>query len=264
MKVRQGVWMRWLLTTAGLAASAAALWAAGEEAAAGVAVATGAAADTVSKVQPQSPGIMQLMHNGGFLMWVIAAMSVLAVAVAIYQAYTLRVSLVVPRFLHREIIEKIRAGNLDDVRRACEYRPCALSAIVLAAVDYMRNAQHVDTSLLKDVMEGEGARQADSLMGQTQFLYDIAVVAPMAGLLGTVFGMIQAFSGVALDIASAKPVILAAGVSKALLTTAFGLIVALPAMAIYAYFRRQATKIVSMLEVASTDVMTALSNKSTR
>ena len=110
----------------------------------------------------------------------------------------------------------------------------------------------------------DGGHVVDYLERHLTILATTASLAPILGMMGTVFGMIQAFSGVALDIASAKPVILAAGVSKALLTTAFGLIVALPAMAIYAYFRRQATKIVSMLEVASTDVMTALSNKSTR
>lgn len=263
MSARYGSGMKWLLTAGVLAASGLALWAAGDAAATGVAGAsTAAAAEAVSKVPPRS--LMTLMHDGGFLMWVIAAMSVMTVAFTFYMIFALRESQVVPRFLHREIIEKIRAGSLDEVRRACEYRPCALSAIVLSAVDYSRNAQQMDPMVLKDVMEGEGARQADNLLGLPQYVYDIAIVAPMAGLLGTVFGMIQAFSGVALDIASAKPVVLAAGVSTALLTTAFGLIVALPSMALYAYFRRRASKIVALLEVASTDVMTAMSNKSAR
>jgi hypothetical protein len=88
--------------------------------------------------------IRQIMHTGGGVMYVLAGFSFATVALVIYFFATLRVSQVVPRFLHRELVEKIRAGSLDDVRRACEYRPCPLSSIVLAAVDYIRNAPDVD------------------------------------------------------------------------------------------------------------------------
>jgi len=95
-------------------------------------------------------------------------------------------------------------------------------------------------------------------------LQDIAVISPMVGLLGTVFGMLRAFSSVALNEAAAKPVVLAQGVSQALITTAFGLIVGIPAMMFYAYFRRKAAKQVSHLESAAAEVLTALLGKDTR
>ena len=80
----------------------------------------------------------------------------------------------------------------------------------------------------------------------------------MIGLLGTVFGMVHAFNAVAFDLAKAKPMLLAAGVSESLINTAGGLIVGIPAMMFYAYFRGRASKLVSRLEVASTEVMTSL------
>jgi biopolymer transport protein ExbB len=80
----------------------------------------------------------------------------------------------------------------------------------------------------------------------------------MLGLLGTVLGMLKAFGSVAHDVAAAKPVILAEGVSQAIITTIFGLMVAIPCMAFYSYFRRRASRIVSLLETASTEVLTAL------
>ena len=131
----------------------------------------------------------------------------------------------------------------------------------MTAMTYLDEVGDVDPGVLKDVIEGEGARQAEEIQGQTQYLMDIAAIAPMIGLLGTVFGMLQAFSSVALDIAKAKPVLLAAGVSKALVTTAFGLIVGIPAMLFYAYFRRRSSKMVSVLELASMDVLTKLVSK---
>jgi len=91
---------------------------------------------------------------------------------------------------------------------------------------------------------------------------DIAVVAPMIGLLGTVFGMMIAFNAVSDQIAVVRPTALVAGVNKAMITTAFGLVVGIPAMMFYAYFRRRASRLVSMLEVASGElVMTLLSRR---
>jgi len=202
----------------------------------------------------------QIVESGGWLMYVLGVMSVLTFTLIIYFLVVLRIGQVAPRPLHRELVERIRAGSIDDALRACEYRPCPLSVVALAAIDYVRNSPEGDPALVKDVIEGEGGRQAEAIQGQTQYLLDIAVVSPMIGLLGTVFGMLRAFSSVALDIANAKPVVLAAGVSQALVTTAFGLIVGIPAMIFYALFRRRASKLVSYLEAASTDVMTALSS----
>jgi len=158
-------------------------------------------------------------------------------------------------------MEKVREGRLDEARRACEYRPCQLSAVCLAAMDHLRDIPGTDPVLMKDIVEGEGSRQSEAIQGQTQYLLDIAVVAPMVGLLGTVFGMLRAFSSIAHDIASAKPVVLAEGVSQALVTTAFGLIVGIPAMMFYAFFRRRSSKLVSHLEAVSADVLTALLSK---
>jgi biopolymer transport protein ExbB len=191
-------------------------------------------------------------------MHVLAAMSFVAVAMVAYFFAVLRPSQIAPPVLVRELREKIRAGALDDARRAAEYRSCPLSSVAIVALTYVREAAEPDPMLLKDVVEGEGVRQAEAIQGQTQYLLDVAVVAPMVGLLGTVIGMYVAFGAVASDIASARPVVLAQGVQLALITTVFGLIVAIPAMAFYAYFRRRASKLVSYLESVSTDILTAL------
>jgi len=114
---------------------------------------------------------------------------------------------------------------------------------------------------VRSEMEAVGARQAEAIQGQTQWLLDISVIAPMLGLLGTVLGMLKAFGSVATDIASAKPVVLAAGVSQAIITTIFGLVVAIPAMVAYAFFRRRASRQIATLEAAAGLIATALSNR---
>jgi biopolymer transport protein ExbB len=204
----------------------------------------------------------QIMRTGGGVMWVLAGASFLTVVFVVYFAMVIRVAYVVPRRVQRDIIDKLKSGApLDDVHKFCEDNPCALSMVVARAIDYMRNSPGTDVASLKDIMEGEGARQSDSIQGQAQYLLDIAVLSPMLGLLGTVIGMLQAFNAVALDTAVARPVELAAGVSKALVATAFGLIVGIPSMGFYGYFRRKASNVVSNLELAAIEVFTVLAGR---
>jgi biopolymer transport protein ExbB len=155
-------------------------------------------------------------------------------------------------------MEKLRAGELEDARRMCGFRRGPLSAILLSALDHMGSMPDMDPMLLRDVVESEGSRQSESIQGQTQYLMDIAAVAPMIGLLGTVFGMMIAFNAVSDQIAVVRPTALIAGVNKAMFTTAFGLLVGIPAMMFYAFFRNRTAKLVSMLETASAELFTAL------
>ena len=98
----------------------------------------------------------------------------------------------------------------------------------------------------------EGGRIADGMMASVDWLADIAAIAPLVGLLGTVLGMFQAFGGIASDVsAGAKPVVLAQGVSQAIVTTIFGLVVAIPSLAAYAVFRRRTQRRIAEIEVLS-------------
>lgn len=203
----------------------------------------------------------EIVENGGWLMYVLGVVSFILLALILYFIVVLRRSQIVPLSLYRELMDKIELGAMDDARKACEYRPSALSMVVMTGIDCVKRLPDADPVVLNDMIEGEGSRQAESLQGQIQYLADIGAIAPMIGLLGTVFGMLRAFGGVAREIANAKPVVLAAGVSQALITTAFGLIVGILAMGAYAFFRRKASKLTAYLEAASTDVMTALLSK---
>ena len=95
----------------------------------------------------------------------------------------------------------------------------------------------------------EGGRIADRMMASVDWLADIAAIAPLVGLLGTVLGMFQAFGGIASDVAAgAKPVVLAQGVSQAIVTTIFGLVVAIPSLLAHALFRRRAQRRIAEIE----------------
>lgn len=231
-------------TILALLAFPACLLAEGEEAAAP------AAADT---------SFAEIFASGGILMWPLVLISVLALASIVYLFITLRPGATVPAAVVNDVMDKLQKGNLDEARRVCDYRPCPFSRIAMAAIDSAQNLPDGDISLLTSVTEGEGARQSERLNARTQWLLDIASIAPMVGLLGTVIGMFNAFHGIGNEIEIAnKPAVLADGVSMALITTVAGLIIAIPCMAFYAWFRRRAQRQVAALECASSDIVTVI------
>ena len=226
--------------------------------AAGTALAQAVAPAAGGDVVTQHVTLGELFDKGGPLLYVLALMSVIGVAFTVYFFMFLRREQIVPTTLQRDVLTKIRQGQLADARTACNYRPCAFSEIAVGALDFVEAGGKVEPALLKEVIEGEGSRQATAIQTQTQYLLDIGVIAPMVGLLGTVFGMVKAFNVVAFDVAKAKPMLLAAGVAEAMINTAGGLIVGIPAMMFYAYFRGRSSKLISHMETASVELLTAL------
>lgn len=205
--------------------------------------------------------LQDYIAQGGVAMYILGAMSVAGVALIIYLFIVLRRSQIVPESLRRDVLGSLERGVPTDARTACTYKPCAFAEVTVAALDSVEPGRAPDPAQLKDAVEGEGSRQGMLLQNQTQYLFDIAVLSPMVGLLGTVFGMIHAFSAVAMDAAKAKPALLANGVAEALVATAAGLIVGIPTMGFYAFFRNRAAGLIAELEVASGQVMNVLLRK---
>jgi len=199
-----------------------------------------------------------MMEYGGIPMKVIIALSVGMIALFFYFVFVMRRQMVTPRGMKEEILDKISSGNLSDARLVCSQKPSPLAEVTLAGLNYVQAVPMVDPSLLQDVFESEGKRQGAAIQDPTQYMLDIGVVAPMIGLLGTVIGMFRAFQGVAAELAQARPVMLAEGVSMALVTTAAGLVVAILAMIIYALFRGISGRLISHLEASAREILTAI------
>ncbi|HBA83131.1 MAG TPA: hypothetical protein DCZ95_03460 [Verrucomicrobia bacterium] len=217
-----------------------------------------AAPQAAAQGMVESMSVQDIVQMGGWLMYVLAAMSVIGLAMIVYFLIVLRQEQVMPRKVVAEIKSLLREKQLDEVRELCLEKPSPVSYIVLSAMNYLQGSDQAESGMLKEILEGEGSRQASLIQNQTQYLLDLGVIAPMVGLLGTVTGMLQAFNAVALDLAKAKPMLLAAGVSQALITTVAGLIVAIPAMMAYSYFRGRTSKLISRLESVSAELLTLL------
>lgn len=233
-----------------------------------VAMAAGAQDAVPATPDPAAVGLSlqwkQVLEYGGWILYVIAGLSVFALANILTLFVTLRTAAVVPRPLVRDVVAKVRDGALTEARSLCEDRPGPFAAIAVAAIDHAQATPDPDPAMLKDILVGEGTRQATRLQGSTQWLLDIAAVAPMVGLLGTVLGMLMAFSAVGGDVAAAKPVLLAQGVARALVTTIAGLFVAIPAHMFYAWFRRCANRLTAQLETAAHELLAAFASSPTR
>ncbi len=202
----------------------------------------------------------QAWQYGGWIMWILLIISVFALAIVIYLIYTLREKVASPRYVVTSVRDNLLNGDFDGARKICERNPSAIASVALSAIDYVRTSNgKPKEELIRDAVQSEGVRLTESMQSQAQILLDLAAIAPMIGLLGTTLGMLQAFGSIAQDVmVAAKPIILAQGVSKAIITTIAGLMVAIPCMFAYAFFRRRVAQISTSLEKAATEITNAV------
>ena len=208
----------------------------------------------------KSLSLWDVLHSGGIVMIPLGVLSVIAVALILIYLFTLtRGRIVSQRYLQTAealIRKKDWLGLIAISSRHNE----AVSNVILRMIDFVTKNPNVTMEEAREIAETEGTRQASNLNQQIIYLADIGTIAPMLGLLGTVLGMVQSFNAVAADVASTtRPMLLAAGVSEALIATAAGLFVGIPAMAAYAFFRGRMQVRITELEAATTHLMALFS-----
>lgn len=217
------------------------------------------AADAAAAVAPQ-PGLSaaELFAMGGWMMYALAAVSVVGVALVLYYLFALRGGRVAPEALAIRLRELLKAGRVREAKELCRANRSALARVAGAALAFRAENPSSTVEAVKEVMESEGSRQTAKMQEAVRCLSDIAAVAPMVGLLGTVMGMLKAFNSVAFDVVKARPMELAGGVGQALVTTIAGLLVAIPAVVAYAVFRGRASSLAGRLETASAGLLHVL------
>ncbi len=189
----------------------------------------------------------QTIAAGGAAMVVIGLCSVLALAIVIERIGNLRVSKIVPEKFVEEVGELASHQRYDEVIKKCEETPCPVSNIFNAALETRGEGK----DKVIEAVEDAGVKEMEVFQEKVMPLSIIAVISPMIGLLGTVLGMIQAFNVIAYKAGLGKPTLLAEGISKALVTTAGGLVVAIPAMVAYHFLRLKSQKIMGSIEKVS-------------
>lgn len=202
----------------------------------------------------QGPTLWSVLVSGGAVMVVIGLLSVLAVAIIVYDLTMLTVEKQAPRLFFDEIIRKLKTRNIDEARDLCiKDNNNILSKIALAGLEKAK--RNPRDPIVKESMEHRARIEIGNLWQNLNYLSDIVAVSPLLGLLGTVLGMIQSFQAIPLQSAGIKTTLLAAGISKAMITTAAGLIVAIPVLMAYSYFRGKVQDITNTVEIYSTDII---------
>jgi biopolymer transport protein ExbB len=204
----------------------------------------------------------QIIADGGPLMYPILLLSILSVCLIIFYFLTLRASLLFPKQFLQDARDAAEAGDLESLRELCQKDTSAAAKVIGSALSLCADGQPLDMSLVREAMEEEGNYQAGVLWQRIQYLMDIAVISPMVGLLGTVWGMMVSFSGLEAGVNFAnKAATLASGVSQAMFTTFGGLIVGIVAMVFYALFRGKVNRLVNQLETSCGAVVRSLAFK---
>lgn len=195
----------------------------------------------------------QIFLSGGWLMWPILLCSIVVVGIAIERFVTLREERIVPAGQLAEVWTLLRKKQLTTERLKTLRDASPLGYILAAGIS---NSGH-GRDVMKDSIEEAAGQVVHSLERFLTLLGTIANTAPLLGLLGTVLGMIQVFSDIMLY-GTGNASELAGGISQALITTAAGLTVAIPAMLLHRYFERHVDSLVVQLEGQSIKLVDAM------
>jgi biopolymer transport protein ExbB len=187
--------------------------------------------------------VWELVKAGGWMMLPIILSSIAALAIIAERLWTLRPSRITPPNLLGQVWRWIQDKQLDS-QKLKELRASSPLGEVLAAG--LANSKH-GRDIMKECIEEAAARVIHDLERYLNALGTIAGIAPLLGLLGTVLGMIQIFSGF-MGTGMANAPVLAGGISTALITTAAGLMVAIPALFFHRYLQRRVDELVVGME----------------
>ena len=171
---------------------------------------------------------------GGPFMWPLLACSVLIITISIERSWFLQNRLVLPKGLLNQIVNLINEKQLSDKQRIEISNLSSLGFLLVNCIKY----KDLKRDNLESKIEEKAIEVRYSLEKNLTMLGTIATISPLLGLLGTVVGMITAFTGIT-ESSGANPDLLAAGISQALITTAFGLLIAVPGLVLHKYFEQK-------------------------
>ncbi|MBK1828682.1 MotA/TolQ/ExbB proton channel family protein [Haloferula rosea] len=200
---------------------------------------------------------MQIIDQGGIMMYPLALLSVVAMVLILLYLMTIRRNTVVSDRFMNTAEAMIRKRDFLGLIGYCHRQNQCMARITQKSLEFMTKNSSSTFGEIREIAESEGSRQAGMLSSRITYLSDIGSIAPMIGLLGTVLGMIKSFLEIS-TYAGVKQMGLASGVSEALVTTATGLAIGIPSLVFYSIFRGRVQKYVSELEAATTHLMAML------
>jgi len=197
--------------------------------------------------------MLEIVKSGGWLMLPIIVCSVIAAAIILERLWTLQQRRVLPRDLTRQVWEWVSKNQLSSRHIKALQQGSPLGEILAAGL--MNRGR--EREVMKESVEDTGRHVVHELERYLNSLGTIAAVSPLLGLLGTVIGMVKVFAAITTH-GVGDPAVLAGGISEALITTAAGLSVAIPALIGYRYLRGRVDALVVEMEKEAITLVEAL------
>ena len=187
--------------------------------------------------------LIDMIKVGGWAMYPLGALSVGGIALILYNFIAVRPKKLLDVDKLEEVGEKARGFNIEEAQQLCAENPSPLTNIAAAGLERI-TADYVDVESMEKAMEEASVEELSGPFVYINYLSVIATLSPMVGLLGTVSGMVKAFNAIAAQ-GVGQPQALANNISEALITTATGMIIGIPAMFFYFYFKNKYGRITS-------------------
>lgn len=201
----------------------------------------------------QTNVIVKAFIDGGPTMYFIALVGILTVFIIIERFVSLQKLIVDKEDFMQKILDMVMRGDLRGAISFCDSRPAPLTNTLKAGLLQVANKRPDEE--VQVAMDGASLKEQPRLEGWTPFLAVLGNVATLVGLLGTIMGLIKSFSGVAAEDPAKKAEILSQGISAALNCTAFGLLIAIPAIVFFGYFQLRTGRATTELTEGSMNLM---------
>jgi biopolymer transport protein ExbB len=197
--------------------------------------------------------VFDIIVSGGWLMLPIIICSIITIAITIERFWTLNPAKIAPRNQLGQVWNWIQTNQMDSDKLKELRRSSPLGRILAAGLSNSRHGRDI----MKDSIEEAASQVIHEMERFLTILGTVATISPLLGLLGTVFGMITVFNEIMLQ-GTGNASVLAGGISQALITTAAGLSVAIPAMISHRFFLRRMDTLVVTMEQESVKLVDAL------
>lgn len=208
---------------------------------------------------PRTTSVLDVMLHSGPIIFALLALSVFSLMLVIVYFLTIRRGAVVSHGYMATAEALLRKRDYLGLLAVSNRHGEAIARVVQKVLEFTTKNPGADFQQVREIAETEGTRVASNLNNRVIYLADIGMLAPLIGLLGTVIGIVRSFSALGADLGSARYMQLSKGVSEALINTAGGLAIGIPALIFYAFFRGRAQRLISELEAAVTHVVALLS-----
>ncbi len=212
-----------------------------------------------ANVEKVETNLRQMYKTGGWAMYPLTLLSVGMVGLIVYNSMAIQTNQILQPQIVPEIDQALEALDIEKAKSICEANPGPLTSIVKAGL-LRTNPADYDSEQIKEAMEEASAEELSDPYLLINYLSIIAALSPMVGLLGTVSGMIKAFNVIRTEGAGSAQA-LAGNISEALITTASGMAIGIPAMFAFFFFKNKYGKITSRIARIIGDLQFTLKTK---